>query len=115
MKQIRSILCCLMLRLLFGSPLLSAQEKADARFEKLVKPFFAQHCTKCHSEKKHEGDLRLDTLEARFESPKVMGHWEEIMNRINSGDMPPDEEPRPQPELVSQVADWIIEQLRRCA
>lgn len=33
------------------------------------------------------------------------------MNRINSGDMPPDDEPRPNPEEVSRVAEWIVTQL----
>ena len=33
------------------------------------------------------------------------------MNRINSGDMPPDDEPRPKPEEVARVADWILDQL----
>ena len=50
-----------------------------------VKPFFAQHCLRCHGEKKAEGDLRIDTLVINFDSPKIMAHWEEIMNRINSG------------------------------
>ncbi|HEY5315967.1 MAG TPA: c-type cytochrome domain-containing protein, partial [Pirellulales bacterium] len=59
-----------------------------AGLDPLVKPFFAQHCTKCHGPRKHEGDLRVDTLVIDFQSPKTMGHWEEIMNRINSGDMP---------------------------
>jgi len=59
-----------------------------------------KHCTKCHGEKKQKGDLRVDTLKIDFESPKIMGHWEEIMNRINSGDMPPD--------------TWRSAQARRC-
>lgn len=78
----------------------------------MVKPFFAEHCNKCHGEKKQKGDLRVDTLKIDFESPKTMGRWEEIMNRINSGDMPPDDEKRPKPEDVSRVAEWIVGQLR---
>ncbi len=64
--------------------------------EQIARPFFTEHCTKCHCEKKHKGDLRVDNLPIDFDSPKIMGHWEEIMNRINSGDMPPDDvEKRP--------------------
>ncbi|MEO6788132.1 MAG: DUF1587 domain-containing protein, partial [Chthoniobacteraceae bacterium] len=80
--------------------------------EKLVKPFFAEHCTKCHGEKKQKGDLRVDTLVIDYDSPKTMGNWEEIMNRINSGDMPPDDvEKRPKPDDIARVADWIAGQL----
>lgn len=79
---------------------------------KEVSAFLKEHCNKCHNEKKHKGDLRLDNLVVDFTSPKIMGHWEESMNRINSGDMPPDDEPRPKPEDINAVADWIAGQLR---
>jgi mono/diheme cytochrome c family protein len=79
--------------------------------DNVVKPFFAQHCAACHGEKKQKGDLRVDTLVINFDSPKIMGHWEEIMNRINSGDMPPEEQPRPNPSDVARVAEWIAGQL----
>jgi mono/diheme cytochrome c family protein len=84
---------------------------STAEMDKLVKPFFAEHCTSCHGDKKQKGDLRVDDLVVNFKSPKIMMHWEEIMNRINSGDMPPDDEPRPKPEEISKVADWIAGQL----
>ncbi len=77
-----------------------------------VKPFFSQHCTSCHGVKRQKGDLRVDTLAVDLQSPKIMAHWEEIMNRINSGDMPPEDEARPKPEEISRVADWIATQLR---
>ncbi|MBN8417873.1 MAG: DUF1592 domain-containing protein [Verrucomicrobia bacterium] len=78
----------------------------------LVRPFFEQHCNNCHGAKKQKGDLRVDNLIVDLQSPKIMGHWEEIMSRINSGDMPPDDEARPKPEVISLVADWIVLQLR---
>lgn len=83
---------------------------ADAR-NSLVKPFFDQHCTGCHGEKKQKGDLRVDTLGSDFDSPKIAGHWMEIMERINSGDMPPEDEKRPKAADVAKVADWITERL----
>ncbi len=90
----------------------AVQTTPDAGIEALVKPFFIEHCNKCHGEKKQKGDLRTDTLKIDFESPKIMGHWEEIMNRINSGDMPPDdEEKRPKPDDIARVAEWIAGQL----
>ena len=86
---------------------------AASGLEKTVRPFFAEHCTGCHGEKKQKGDLRVDTLAVDLQSPKIMAHWEEIMNRINSGDMPPDDvEKRPKPDEIAVVADWIVTQLR---
>ena len=90
----------------------AAQPATGESLDALVKPFFEEHCTKCHGEKKQKGDLRVDTLKIDFESPKIMGHWEEIMNRINSGDMPPDDvNKRPKPVDIARVAEWISGQL----
>ncbi|HEV7405608.1 MAG TPA: DUF1592 domain-containing protein [Chthoniobacteraceae bacterium] len=83
-----------------------------ADFDKVIKPFFDQHCVSCHGEKKQKGDLRVDTLKIDFDSPKTMAHWEEIMNRINSGDMPPEEDKAPQPADIARVSEWIEGQLR---
>src|ERR1700761_8893255 len=89
----------------------NAATSNNADLDKIIRPFFEQHCTKCHGEKKQKGDLRVDTLPIDFESPKIMGHWEEIMNRINSGDMPPEKETPPEPEEIAKVAEWITGQL----
>src|SRR5882757_6945854 len=80
-----------------------AATAVPADFERVVKPFFSEHCTSCHGEKKQKGDLRVDTLVIDFDSPKVMANWEEIMNRINSGDMPPEDEKRPKPDDIARV------------
>ncbi|MGB8168755.1 MAG: DUF1592 domain-containing protein [Chthoniobacteraceae bacterium] len=103
------------LQLLLAALALTAPARAAVTEDmgKIVKPFFAEHCHKCHGEKKQKGDLRVDNLVIDFESPKIMAHWEEIMNRINSGDMPPDDvEKRPKPDDIARVAEWISGQLR---
>lgn len=90
---------------------LNATEPPQAALDKLVRPFFAEHCNKCHDAKKQKGDLRVDNMVINFQSPKTMMLWEEIMNRINSGDMPPEDEKRPKPEDIAKVSEWIAAQL----
>ena len=84
----------------------------EAGFEHLVKPFFAEHCSKCHGEKKQKGDLRVDTLTIDYQSMRTMERWMEIMSRMNSGEMPPENQPRPRAEEIARVSDWISTQLR---
>src|SRR5205823_6573415 len=95
-----------------NSALAADQATTNSTLEKIAQPFFAEHCTSCHGEKKQKGELRVDTLRIDFDSPKIMGHWEEIMNRINSGDMPPDDKPRPKADDIARVSEWIAGQLR---
>ncbi len=80
-------------------------------FEKTVRPFFQEHCFKCHDDKKQKGDLRLDTLPADFAGMKTSEHWTDILDRINSGDMPPEKEARPKPQDAAAVVDWIATRL----
>ena len=100
-----------LLALLSAGPVWASE---TASYDQAVKPFLATHCTACHGEKKQKGDLRLDTLAntaADFASPGTAGHWMEVMERINSGDMPPKKEPRPPAADIARVADWITGQL----
>jgi len=85
--------------------------RAGNDFEQTVKPFFADHCVKCHGEKKQKGDLRLDTLPADFVGMSSSTHWTDILDRMNSGEMPPEKEPRPEPRDAARVVDWIATQL----
>jgi hypothetical protein len=77
-----------------------------------VTTYFVQHCNKCHDADVQEGDFRLDTL-----SPKVgfenTPQWIEIMERINSGEMPPKKEKkRPAAEDSAKVVEWIAAKLK---
>lgn len=99
------------LLVVFISNRLDATEAPQAALDKLVRPFFAEHCNACHDAKKQKGDLRVDNMVINFQSPKTMMLWEEIMNRINSGDMPPEDEKRPKPEDIAKVSEWIAAQL----
>ena len=89
----------------------AASADAGQEFEGVVRPFFESHCTACHGEKKQKGDLRLDTLARDFVNAAVAGHWMEVMERINSGDMPPKKEPRPKADDIARVSDQIAARL----
>ena len=106
----RCLLLCFA-TLLSQTAFAQAPSAPSLEYGRVVKPFLAQHCLSCHGEKKQKGDLRLDTLSADFLSPAVAGRWMEIMERINSGDMPPRKEPRPRGDDVARVAEWITAQL----
>ena len=96
----RSWLCFLLLVLL-ATPS-RAQDPARSEFEGVVRPFLTEHCVRCHGESQQKGGLRVDSLTRAFESPRVAGSWTEIMDRINSGEMPPikPKEPRPKGDEV---------------
>ena len=57
--------------------------------------FFEQHCIQCHGEQKQKGKLRLDGEAWDRAEENKTELWQEVIDRIDSGEMPPEEEPRP--------------------
>ena len=80
-------------------------------FAKEIKPFFDQHCVACHGAEKQKGDFRVDTLAMDFVTFGVAGAWTDVMDRINSGEMPPKKQPRPNAKESAKVTEWIAAQL----
>lgn len=91
-----------------------AQFVADnAGFQKIVQPFVSTYCLACHGEDVQEGEFRMDQdLSADFLNPLVHQRWSEVVNALNGHAMPPQDETQPSPEQVSQVVDWVIQQMK---
>jgi mono/diheme cytochrome c family protein len=97
---------------LAGLPFTATHRGEAATDASGLKPFLAEHCLRCHGEKKQKGNFRIDTLPRDFASPLAAGHWGEVMSRISSGEMPPDDEPKPKPEEAARAVEWIAGQLK---
>lgn len=79
---------------------------------KVVRSFLSRHCYNCHGETKQNSDLRLDTLSADFDAVSAAEVWTEVMDILNRGEMPPQDQPRPDSQIQQQVVQWIAGQLR---
>ncbi len=66
--------------------------------------FLEAHCIRCHGPEKEKGDLRIDRLSRDFKLGADTHHWAEMMEQVNSGEMPPKKEKRPtQDEMAAFV------------
>ena len=84
----------------------------EAGFRNVISPFMKTHCLKCHGPEKKEGQLRVDQqLKNEFLDPTSKEKWGEVINVLNSHEMPPEGEPQPKPDEVARVVDWITEQM----
>lgn len=82
-----------------------------SEFDQSVQSFLNTHCADCHGAKKQKGEFRLDTLSRNFVLGGSANHWAEVMDRISSGEMPPEDEPRPKPEEAAKIVDWLASKL----
>ena len=81
-------------------------------FERLLIPFMDQHCFKCHGEEKQKGDIRLDTLGLDFADAQNAISWQDVSDMLVIGDMPPEDEERPDAAAMTEVIRAIDTRLR---
>jgi mono/diheme cytochrome c family protein len=66
--------------------------------------FLKKHCVRCHGPQQEEGDIRIDRLSRDFKAGVDTHHWAEALDKVNSGEMPPEDEPQPtQDEIAAFV------------
>jgi mono/diheme cytochrome c family protein len=100
--------------LLIAGSALAAGEIADGipGFKQQVAPFFRTHCVGCHGPKKSKGEITLHTLNGEFSAGPALDRWELILEMLESGEMPPEDEPQPTAAERKAVAKWIEAGLR---
>jgi mono/diheme cytochrome c family protein len=87
----------------------AAEYAADAAgHREIALPFLAKHCARCHGPDVQEGGFRVDQqLPNEFLSRNAAEAWSEVLHRLNRGDMPPKDEPRPAAADAARIVDWI--------
>ena len=90
----------------------SASDAVVGGFANTVGPFFNDHCIACHGEQKQKGDFRIDTLSRDFGVGKDVAMWVEVMDRINSGVMPPENKPQPTATEIEMVVSWLGDRIK---
>lgn len=81
--------------------------------------FLKQHCVQCHGEEAQEAELRFDRLDLDQLRPGTptapLEIWERILQVVESGEMPPRDEPRPSDADVKSLVNLIVDRIHRPA
>lgn len=85
---------------------------AAPNFAADVQPYLKRHCIGCHGADKASGDFRIDNL-SRNVGLEDTPQWAEIMERISSGEMPPEDAPdRPTADQGAAVVEWLSARIK---
>lgn len=87
-----------------------AFENASAEQPATVAEFLEESCFSCHDAFTQEGNLRLDTLSFKLEDRINFLTWERILERVHSGEMPPDEQLAP--AVINPFVTELTERLQ---
>jgi len=77
----------------------------------ILSSFLREHCTRCHGPKEQNGETRLDTLELKIANNDTALHWQEVLDVLNLGKMPPEDEPAPKDEQLQKVLAHLTDAL----
>ena len=71
---------------------------AGALHAELPETFLKQYCYKCHGPDKQKADRRFDVLPATIKDVRQQEQWQESVDQLNLGEMPPEDEEQPTQE-----------------
>lgn len=74
--------------------------------------FLEKHCIRCHGPQKESGDIRIDRLSRDFKAGLDGHHWAEALDKVNSGEMPPKDEPQPTQAEISEFVTSLDVRLK---
>jgi mono/diheme cytochrome c family protein len=72
-----------------------------------VRAFLEKHCLDCHGVEKPKGEFRVDQLSADFAEEAPRERWLTVLKRVQDGEMPPKERPRPAADEIAAMTGWI--------
>ena len=85
---------------------------ADAKLAD-IRPFLQKYCFDCHGPEKQKGDYRFDTLKADLSDIETLETWQNILDQLNLGEMPPKKESQPAEEEWVPVVENLTDRLSR--
>jgi len=98
MKTKSALILC---SLSFVATSLFADQKQT--FEQTIQPLLNKYCLSCHSTEKQKGDLDLEASDIQKE-PHV---WENVIDQMQLGEMPPKKEKQLSAADKKQLTDWV--------
>ncbi len=94
------------------SPGLQAEDKTPpapkpVSFQTTVKPFLTSYCVSCHGAKLQKGERRFDTLASTIKDDSTLVDYQDILDQLNLGNMPPQKAKQPKLAERREVIAWL--------
>lgn len=94
--------------------LLQAQDQSSVRslsFERILQPFIKTYCIDCHGMDVQEGQVRFDQTSWEIDNNDIAQRWQDVLDQLNGGDMPPREAQQPADEELTAVLEQLTKTL----
>lgn len=117
-SKLKTLKCLVAVTILWSNGIAAAQEPSGGTVSntntldfRAISGFFNNYCVKCHSEKKQKGDVRLDHVAHKIVDHADVSQWQDILDALNTGEMPPEDANQPKPAELQQVIGIVTDNI----
>ena len=107
------VIAAAMILLSMALPCSAADETDLATFQRNVKPVLKKLCFDCHGPETQEAELRIDQLNPDLIAGNDAETWHDILNKLNLGEMPPEDAVPLTEAARSTLVGWLTTELQR--
>lgn len=95
------------------APIAKAEAPQSESFDQVIKPFLGSYCVSCHGIQKQKGDRRFDTLQRSISDDNTLVDYQDILDQLNLGEMPPAKAKQPSDAQRKRAIDWLTARIQR--
>ncbi|TWU50619.1 hypothetical protein Poly51_39110 [Rubripirellula tenax] len=74
--------------------------------------FVRDNCIRCHNAEEQKGDRSFSLLDSDLDGEEAARQWQDILDVLNLGEMPPEDEPQPKADETKQFVAVVTRQLQ---
>lgn len=86
-------------------------DRNDEEFNDVIVPFLRKYCYQCHGATEREADRRFDLLKFPLSDDNALIDFQDVLDQLNLGEMPPPGEKQPDPSEAAKVVDWLTAEI----
>ena len=72
-----------------------------------LQPFLQKYCAECHGPDEQNGQVRFDQIAWEITGNAEAQRWQDVLDQLNSGDMPPEDSPQPSDDELAGLLDVL--------
>lgn len=92
---------------------MDAEDVTRPGFAADVRPLLQAYCIKCHGAKQQKGERRFDRLDGAIADDEVLVDYQDMLDQLNLGEMPPADQPQPSAKQRQTAIRWLTEGIDR--
>jgi cytochrome c553 len=78
-----------------------------------LEPFLNRYCIDCHNADEANGQVRFDTMSWQIETNDTAQRWQDVLDQLNGGAMPPDDASQPDDRELRQALASLTSTLQQ--